>query len=116
MPLVRCETNQHLNDSQKTQLCTELSHICAEVIGKPETYVQAVVQDGLTLLHGGKPGPAAFVDVRSIGGLSGKTNATLAEKICTVISKTAAVPGARIYLNFTDVAASHWGHDGATFG
>jgi len=26
------------------------------------------------------------------------------------------IPGNRIYLNFTEVQASHWGWNGATFG
>ena len=75
-----------------------------------------VVADGVAMLHAGKPGPAAFADVRSIGGLNGKVNGALAEKICQALEEVAHVPGDRVYLNFTSIDAASWGHDGATFG
>ena len=116
MPLVRVEMTEKLAPDNRSTLCAELSHICAETIGKPETYVMVVVAEGLALLHGGKPGPAAFVDVRSIGGLTAEKNQQLAQKLCAALTKTAKIPGERIYLNFTDVAAAAWAHDGSTFG
>jgi phenylpyruvate tautomerase len=116
MPFIRLETNMRLSDDVKTQVCAELSHACAEVIGKPETYVQAIVVDGVTMLHAGKPGFAAFVDVRSIGGLSSKTNNALAKRLCDLIYKATQISGERIYLNFTDISGTHWGHAGVTFG
>jgi phenylpyruvate tautomerase len=116
MPFVRLETNTSLSDAVKTHLCAELSRACTEVIGKPETYVQAIVVDGVTMLHAGKPGSAAFVDVRSIGGLSAKTNNALAKRLCDLIDKATQISGERIYLNFTEIAGTHWGHDGGTFG
>jgi Macrophage migration inhibitory factor (MIF). len=116
MPFIRLETSMSLSGDVKTRLCAELSRACAEVIGKPETYVQAIISDGATMLHAGKPGSAAFVDVRSIGGLSSKTNKALAKRLCDLIHTATQISGERIYLNFTDVAATHWGHDGGTFG
>jgi phenylpyruvate tautomerase PptA (4-oxalocrotonate tautomerase family) len=116
MPLIRIETNQQLDAQQRQSLCQALSRTAAEVIGKPEQYVQAIVSHDLpVMLHGGKPGPAAFVDVRSIGGLTPKVNGQLAERICSLLADL-GIPGPRTYLNFVDVAATGWGHDGATFG
>jgi hypothetical protein len=89
----------------------------AEVIGKPEQYVQAIVHQGkdhVSVLHGGAEGPSAFVEVRSIGGLSAKVNRTLSERICALLAEQ-KIPGERVYLNFVDVPATNWGHDGATF-
>jgi phenylpyruvate tautomerase len=116
MPYVRLETNVSLSDDVKTGLCAELSRACAEVIGKPETYVQAIVVDGATMLHAGTSGSAAFLDVRSIGGLSAKTNGALAKRLCDLTHKATQISGERIYLNFTDIAGTHWGHAGETFG
>jgi phenylpyruvate tautomerase PptA (4-oxalocrotonate tautomerase family) len=115
MPLIRLETTARLDELEQRSLCAKLSRIAAEVIGKPEQYVQAVVADGVAMLHGGTEGPAAFVDVRSIGGLDAKVNRTLAARICGLLGAI-GIPGERVYLNFTDVSASSWGHDGATFG
>ena len=116
MPLVRLETTEALAPESKARLRAELSRAGAEVIGKPEAYVMVVIADGLTMLHAGKPGPTAFVDVRSIGGLSADVNRKLAERLCALLVKSTRIPGDRIYLNFTSVAAADWGHDGSTFG
>jgi phenylpyruvate tautomerase PptA (4-oxalocrotonate tautomerase family) len=64
----------------------------------------------------GNAGEAAFVDVRSIGGLSDDVNRRLSQKICKLLNETLGVPQNRIYLNFADVKASHWGWNGSTFG
>lgn len=73
MPLIRFETNARIDDdTDRRALCTGLSRIVAAATGKPEAYVQAIVADcdSTVMLHGGAEGPAAFVDVRSIGGLT----------------------------------------------
>ena len=116
MPFIRLETTERLTPDVKASLCAKLSRLCAEGIGKPEGYVMAIVQDAVTMLHAGAPGPAAFADVRSIGGLSPKVNRALAEGLCRLLAETLSIPGERVYLNFTEVTSSHWGHDGTTFG
>jgi len=63
----------------------------------------------------GDPGEAAFVDVRSIGGLTGDVNRKLSQKVCKLLSDSLGVPQNRIYLNFTDVEASNWGWNGKIF-
>jgi len=116
MPYIKLETNATVATEAQQALCAKLSKLCAETIGKPEQYVQAAVVDGVAMVHGGAPGPAAFVDVRSIGGLSAKVCQALAEKVCATLKSALDVPGERVYLNFTDVSAAKWGHDGGTFG
>ncbi len=116
MPLVRLDTTEKLPPDRKASLCARLSRICAETIGKDEGYVMVVVADGAAMLFAGKPGPAAFVDVRSIGGLTPKVNQALAGEICALLEAERHVPPARVYLNMTDVRADHWGHDAGTFG
>ena len=116
MPLIKLETTEPISADRKCGLCQQLSRICAETIGKPEQYVQALVVDGVAMVHGGEAGPAAFVDVRSIGGLSSKVCQALAAKVCALLQSDLGVPGARVYLNFTEVSAAKWGHDGGTFG
>ncbi len=116
MPLIKVDATERLKDEEKRALCTRLSRICAETMGKPESYVMVALTEGSTLLFGGQPGPAAFVDVRGIGGFSGPVNRALSEKICQALGDVAHVPSNRVYLNFTSVDAVNWGHDGRTFG
>jgi len=116
MPYIRLETTEPIAPERRASLCQRLSRLVAEGTGKPETYVMVVVEDGLTMLHAGAPGPAAFAEIRSIGGLSSQVNRELAQGVCRLLDETLGVPGERIYLNFAEVEAGRWGHDGTTFG
>ena len=115
MPFLKLETTVALADDKKQALLASLSKIVAGTIGKPEQYVMVVVSP-TAILMSGKPGPAAFVDIRSIGGLGGNVNHQLAQKIGDLLKEFLGVPLDRIYLNFTDVPAGNWGWNGDTFG
>jgi phenylpyruvate tautomerase len=115
MPLLKLETTAGLSDDKRKALLAALSKIVAETVGKPEDYVMVTVSQAAILMSG-KPGEAAFVDLRSIGGLSHEVNRQLSQKLCRLLHESLGVPESRIYLNFADVAASNWGWKGATFG
>ena len=115
MPLLKLETTVALADDKKQALLASLSKIVAGTIGKPEQYVMVVISPAAILMSG-KPGPAAFVDLRSIGGLGGSVNQQLAQKVGGLLKESLGVPPDRIYLNFTAVPAGNWGWNGDTFG
>jgi phenylpyruvate tautomerase PptA (4-oxalocrotonate tautomerase family) len=115
MPLLRLETTVVLTDDKRKALLASLSKIVAETIGKPEQYVMLTISPAAILMSG-KPGDAALVDVRSIGGLSGDVNRRLSQKVCRLLNESLGVPQERIYLNFTQVEAGNWGWKGTTFG
>ena len=115
MPLLKLETTVALSDEKQKALLASLSKVISETTGKPEQYVM-VTASQTTMFMAGKPGDAAFVDIRGIGGLTDEVNRTLAQWICKVLNDSLGVPQNRIYLNFTDVKASHWGWNGSTFG
>lgn len=116
MPFVRVETSERIPEQDKGRLCAELSRRCAKILGKPEGYMLVAVVDEASMIFAGTPGRSAFVEVRSIGGLTPQANRELSAGVCTLVSEIAHVPANRVYLNFIDVAASSWGHDGGTFG
>src|SRR5208337_3246976 len=115
MPLLKLETTVTLADDKKTALLASLSKIVAGTIGKPEQYVMVTLSSAAVLMSG-KPGDAAFVDVRSISGLNDNVNRQLAQKICAALKESLGVPPDRVYLNFTDFPAGNWGWNGDTFG
>jgi phenylpyruvate tautomerase PptA (4-oxalocrotonate tautomerase family) len=115
MPLLKLETTVVLTDEKRKALLASLSKIVAETIGKPEEYVMVTVSPAAILMSG-QPGDAAFVDLRSIGGLSGDVNRQLSQKVCRLLNESLGVPPNRIYLNFTEVEAGNWGWQGNTFG
>ena len=115
MPLLKLETTVALTEDKGKALLASLSQTVAEVIGKPQQYVMVAVSQAAIQMSG-SPGEAAFVDVRSIGGLTGDVNRKLSQKVCQLLHDSLGIPPNRIYLNFTDVKASHWGWNGSTFG
>ena len=115
MPLLKLETTVVIADDKRKALLASLSKVIAETTGKPEQYVMVTISPA-AILMAGKPGDAAFADVRGIGGLSGDVNRQLSQKVCRLLNESLGVPQERIYLNFTDVEASNWGWKGDTFG
>ena len=115
MPLLRLETTAALSDDKTKALLSSLSKAVAGTIGKPEQYVMVTISKAAMLMSG-KPGEAAFVDIRGIGGLSDDVNRKLSQQVCKLLNDSLGIPPDRIYLNFTDIDAAHWGWNGSTFG
>lgn len=114
MPLIKLQTSVKFQD--KPSLALELSKICGQIIGKPEAYVQSVVEDDAIIAMGGKITDAAFVEVRSIGGLNSSVNKELSQAICKVLKERIKVEPSAVYINFIDISASNWGNNSTTFG
>jgi phenylpyruvate tautomerase PptA (4-oxalocrotonate tautomerase family) len=115
MPLLKLETTVVLTEEKRQALLGSLSKIVGETIGKPQQYVMVTVSQAAMQMSG-SPGEAAFVDVRSIGGLNGDVNRKLSQKVCKLLTDSLGVAPNRIYLNFADIDAGHWGWNGSTFG
>ena len=115
MPLLKLETTVTPSEQQRQQLLASLSKVVAGTIGKPEQYVQITIAPAAILMSG-KPGAAAFVDIRSIGGLDGEVNRKLSGQVCQLLRDSLGIAPDRVYLNFTDVDAASWGWNGSTFG
>ena len=115
MPLLKLETTVALPDEKKKTVLAALSKAVADTIGKPEQYVMVTASQSAMLMSG-KTGDAAFVDIRSIGGLSGEVNRKLSQQVCKLINDSLGIPADRVYLNFTDVEAGNWGWNASTFG
>ena len=115
MPLLRLETSVALPEDKRNALLASLSKAVAETIGKPEQYVM-VSASPAAMLMSGKPGDGAFVDLRSIGGLSDEVNRKLSHQVCKLLKDSLGISPDRVYLNFTDVDAGNWGWNGSTFG
>ncbi len=115
MPLIKLETSATVTGGQATELALALSKIAASAIGKPETYVMASVTEA-TMSMAGEPGPAAFLDVRSIGGLNQGVNRDLTAQVCTLMESKLGIPADRVYVSFAGSAAADWGWNNTTFG
>jgi phenylpyruvate tautomerase PptA (4-oxalocrotonate tautomerase family) len=115
MPFIRITTMPPVAADRQNALLKSVSKTVSQATGKPES-VMMVALDDATFLMDGVEGNAVFVDVRGIGGLSGNVNVTITRALCALFEKELQIPPSRIYLTFTDVAASHWGWNNRTFG
>jgi phenylpyruvate tautomerase len=115
MPLLKLETTVVLSEDKRKALLVSLSKAVAETIGKPEQYVMVTASQAAMVMSG-KPGDAAFVDIRSIGGLSDDVNTRLSQQVCKLLDDSLGISPDRVYLNFADVDAGNWGWNGSTFG
>ena len=115
MPLVKMQTSVSIAEEKRNEILLAASHIVAEATGKPEMYVMVTIEEGVFLM-GGKSGPAAFVDVRGIGGLTPEVNKRLSESLCSLLKEKLSIEPERVYVNFTDVSPTNWGWNSGTFG
>jgi phenylpyruvate tautomerase len=115
MPLLKLETTVVLSEDKRQALLASLSQTVSETMGKPPQYVMVAASQAAMQMSG-NAGDAALVDIRSIGGLTGDVNRKLSQKVCQLLHDALGIPQNRIYLNFIDVEASHWGWNGSTFG
>ena len=106
MPLLKLETTVPLLEEKEKPLLAALSEAVAGAIGKPEQYVMVAASQSAMLMSG-KAGEAAFVDIRSIGGLNGDTNRKLSQKICKLLKDSLGIAPDRVYLNFTEIEAGN---------
>jgi phenylpyruvate tautomerase len=115
MPLLQLHTSVAVPEAKRAALLTQLSKLVAECIGKPEAYVMVALREG-PMSMSGEIGPAAFADVRSIGGLSTAVNKRIMGRLCSLLETELGIVPTRTFANFTDVPPAGWGHDGDTFG
>ena len=117
MPLIELDTSCDLSDAdQKQALAKTLSSLAAKEIGKPERYVMACVRDQVAMTMSGGSDACALVTVKSIGGLTGPVNQALSGRIAQALQDELAIPPDRVYITFEELAPTHWGFNGNTFG
>lgn len=107
--------NLMCTEAVSPELLKELSSAVAEVIRKPEKYVMIVASKGNVLMSG-EEGPAAYLEVKSIGGLNREVNNALSVRVKDLLCERVGVAGERVYITFESIERDHWSWNGATFG
>ena len=115
MPLIKLDVPNNISDEQCNKLLPALSKMLAEMTGKPEKYVMATVSK-MAPIMAGKPSPAAFADIRGIGGFTPPVNKKISQALCAILKEELDIPPDRVYMTFTEVPATNWGFNGGTFG
>ncbi len=114
MPYLRIQTNHSVTAAEKTSLARQASALVARELGKPESYVMVEIAPEQTMIFGGNDAPCAYLELKSIG-LPATRTGNLSRALCQLVDTALKIPPNRIYIEFTDVDASHWGWDSSTF-
>jgi len=111
MPLIKIQTSSEI----PSEVMAKFSRAAAQIIGKPENYVMVSVSTAGMMMAGAE-GQAAFVEVKSIGGLNRTVCQELTNKICELLADHPGIPPERVYINFTEVPPDEWGWNNSLFG
>jgi len=109
MPLMIIRTTAPIPESKKEDLLLGATKILVDA-GKKESHVMVLLEK-VDACMGGKVGPAAFVEFRSMVGLTHEFNHKISEEVCALLGKMLEIPGHNIYLNFMSVPENAWGWD-----
>lgn len=117
MPLIKVQTSIAPPPSDTiTRLLKTLSASLAQHTGKPESYVMTAFESGIPMTFGGTPDPVCYIEVKSVGSMSGAQTRAMSQEFCTTITAVLGVPGDRTYIEFNDAKGAMWGWNGSTFG
>ena len=84
------------------------------MLGKPESCVMVILEDGRDLRFAGTPAPAAYLELKSLG-LSETRTAAYSRALCALLATTLGSPAERVYIEFTAPPAHLFGWNGGAF-
>lgn len=108
MPLIIIKTSLSVPEDRKEELFKSAIKVLVEAANKKESNIMALFEK-VDAYMGGKVGPAAFVEVRGIVGLTHEVNHNISERLCDLLERMLNIPGERVFINFTTVPESAWG-------
>ncbi len=112
MPLINVRTSLK-NVENSEEILKELSDLLANLTGKPDSYVMAILDTDVPMTFAGNIDPCCYIEIKSIGALD---PSKMAKEFCSLVSSKTGIPGSRIYIGFEDIPAQLWGWNGRTFG
>jgi len=114
MPTLILNTNLHLDDDRRADLCACLSRFTAAATRKPEQWVMILLHEGRTMTFAGTQAPCAFVEFKSIG-LPDANMPGISADLCDLLQEQLGLDPARIYIEFATAERQRWGWNGTTF-
>jgi len=112
MPFIQINTSSK-SVIEDNLLQKEISKIVADLTGKPESYVMTMIQSNSKMTFAGSDEPCCFIKLKSIGSLN---PSLMSKALCELIASKTNIKSNRIYIEFVDIKATHWGYNNSTFG
>jgi hypothetical protein len=107
MPIMIIRTTASIPEGKKEEVLKAATKVLVDA-GRRESHVMIVLEK-IDASMGGKVGPIACVEMRSMGGLTHEFNHKISEGICSMLEKMLDIPGRNVYLNFIPIAEGAWG-------
>jgi phenylpyruvate tautomerase len=114
MPTLRILTNVQVPPENRPGLLAHASRSIAAMLGKPESYVMVILEDGRDMLFAGTRAPAAYLELKSLG-LAETRTAAYSRALCDLLATALGIPAERVYIEFTAPPAHLFGWNGGTF-
>ncbi|NEX19293.1 hypothetical protein G3480_03025 [Thiorhodococcus mannitoliphagus] len=114
MPTLRITTNAQVPGAERAGFLAKASQTVAEMLGKPESYVMVVLEEGRDMLFGGTDEPTAYLELKSLG-LPESKSADFSSALCALLGETLGIAAGRIYIEFAAPPRHLFGWNGGTF-
>ncbi|EXJ15453.1 phenylpyruvate tautomerase MIF-related protein [Imhoffiella purpurea] len=114
MPTLRILTNVSVQPDVRQSLLARASSAVAEMLGKPESYVMVVLEDGRDIIFGGSFDPTAYLELKSLGLPEDRTP-DFSKTLCALVSDLLSVPPGRVYIEFASPPRHLFGWNSGTF-
>jgi len=112
MPYLKIQTNTEIAD--KGLLMKEMKALLADQLNKPVKYIMIAVEPPAAMYFAGDDGPAAFVEVKSIG-YPPESTPKLSGAICGLLQRQLGISPDRVYIEFSDSPRHMFGWNSDTF-
>lgn len=114
MPLLRLATNVAIPAVERPALLARASRTVAGLLGKPESYVMILLEDGRDLLFAGTAEPAAYLELKSLGLPEARTP-EFSRALCGLLEETLGIAPDRVFIEFASPPRHLFGWNNATF-
>ncbi|MGQ1890450.1 phenylpyruvate tautomerase MIF-related protein [Thermophagus sp. OGC60D27] len=114
MPLLKISTNKSVDVAAKQVFLKIASKNLAELLQKSEKYVMTRFDAEGPMTFNGTDEATAYLEIKSIGLTSQQIN-LLTKAMAELVHQELDIDPARIYIEFSDAPANHWGWNKTTF-
>lgn len=114
MPYIGTKTTVGISAKKEEIIKKKLGEAIATVPGKSEKWLMCEFQDNCRLwMAGTNDAPAAFVEVKILGGADSSVCEKMSGIICDILNSELDIPGDRVYITYA--AFDDWGWNGSNF-
>ncbi|KAF9613314.1 hypothetical protein IFM89_006824 [Coptis chinensis] len=111
MPTLNLYTNLPVDAVVASDILRDATKAVAKIIGKPESYVMILLNQGVPIAFAGTEEPAAYGELISIGGLGPSVNGKLSATIAEILEAKLSLDSSRFYIKFYDAELALYLYD-----